>query len=39
MSSDDDRPMNRAFVVQETGEEFDLDIPPTSGLEYLRRVR
>ncbi|XP_064489197.1 gem-associated protein 2-like isoform X2 [Ornithodoros turicata] len=40
--SDDDRddiPMVRAFSVEETGEEFDLDIPPTTGNEYLRRVQ
>lgn len=31
--------MFRAFSVEDTGEEFDMDIPPTSGNEYLRRVQ
>ena len=28
-----------AFVVEDVNDEFDLDIPPTSGMEYLRRVQ
>ena len=28
-----------AFVVENMNDEFDLDIPPTSGMEYLRRVQ
>lgn len=31
--------MYRAFSVADTGEEYDPDIPPTSGNEYLRRVQ
>lgn len=39
MSDSDDPGMCRVFAVKDTGEDFDLDIPPTSGLEYLRRVQ
>lgn len=31
--------LERAFVVEAVDEDFDLDIPPTSGMEYLRRVQ
>ena len=31
--------MPRAFQLPEIDDEFKLDIPPTSGLEYLRRVQ
>lgn len=42
MDDSDDGPgeQEQAFYVDDLGEaEFDLDIPPTSGNEYLRRVR
>ncbi len=31
--------LQTAFAVEEGEDEFDLDIPPTSGMEYLRRVQ
>ncbi|XP_077487506.1 gemin 2 isoform X3 [Amblyomma americanum] len=39
--SDDDRPLlrYRAFPVEDTGEDYDLDLPPTTANEYLRRVQ
>ena len=27
------------FAVEDVNDEFDLDIPPTSGMEYLKRVQ
>ena len=36
----DDRDLlEPAFVIEHVNDEFDLDIPPTSGMEYLRRVQ
>lgn len=39
--SEDDKPelMYPAFPVEDTGEEYDLDLPPTTANEYLRRVQ
>jgi len=41
--SDDDSDMselmNKAFPIEINDTEFDLDVPPTSGMEYLRRVQ
>ncbi|KAH6927779.1 hypothetical protein HPB50_008613 [Hyalomma asiaticum] len=39
--SDDEKPelMFPAFPVEDTGEEYDLDLPPTTANEYLRRVQ
>ena len=38
--SDNDRLQDAALLVDDVGlEDFDLDIPPTTGNEYLRRVR
>ncbi|XP_013787457.2 gem-associated protein 2-like [Limulus polyphemus] len=39
MSEDTDDLLQKALPVQDTGEDFNLDIPPTSGNEYLRRVQ
>ena len=37
---DDDRLQGAALLVDDGGlDDFDLDIPPTTGNEYLRRVR
>ena len=39
-SFDDDSPGGQALHVEEDDDdEFDLDLPPTTGNEYLRRVR
>ena len=39
-ASPDDRDLlEPAFVIEDVNDEFDLDIPPTSGMEYLRRVQ
>ncbi len=38
-SDDDSDLLQAAFMVDDGDEEFDLDIPPTSGQEYLRRVQ
>ncbi|KAL1435944.1 hypothetical protein MTO96_010710 [Rhipicephalus appendiculatus] len=37
--SDDDKPVYPAFPVEDTGEDYDLDLPPTTANEYLRRVQ
>lgn len=39
MAVDNKDLMPRAFQLPEFDDEFKLDIPPTSGLEYLRRVQ
>ena len=39
MSDDDTDLMPQVFVVEGDDDEFDLDIPPTSGMDYLRRVQ
>ena len=39
MSGDDTDLMPQVFVVEGDDDEFDLDIPPTSGMDYLRRVQ
>lgn len=39
MAVEDKDLMPRAFKLPEFDDEFKLDIPPTSGLEYLRRVQ
>ena len=40
MMSDDERLQYQALPLDEMAEdEFDLEIVPTSGTEYLRRVR
>ena len=39
MSNDDPDLMPRVFVVEGDKGEFDLDLPPLSGQEYLRRVQ
>lgn len=36
---EDDSLLQRVFYVYDDGEELDLNIPPTSGNEYLRRVQ
>lgn len=37
---DDDCLQSQALIVDDRNEDaFDLDIPPTTGNEYLRRVR
>ncbi|XP_069110835.1 gem-associated protein 2-like [Argopecten irradians] len=38
-SSDDDAMQPALLVDDGIGDDFDLDIPPTSGSEYLKRVR
>uniref|UniRef100_G3MNT0 Gem-associated protein 2 n=1 Tax=Amblyomma maculatum TaxID=34609 RepID=G3MNT0_AMBMU len=39
--SDDDKfeSMYRVFPVEDTGEDYDLELPPTTANEYLRRVQ
>ena len=39
MSDDDDELMPQVFVVEGDDDEFNLDIPPTSGMEFLKRVQ
>ena len=41
MMSDDEKELPEpAFRIDTVGgDDFDLDIPPTSGVEYLRRVQ
>ena len=39
MADSDDFVMPRAFQVLDDEDDLELDIPPTSGLEYLRRVQ
>lgn len=38
-SFDDDNLGIQAFHVESDEDDLDLDIPPTTGNEYLRRVR
>lgn len=38
-SFDDDSIGVQAFQVESDDDDFDLNIPPTTGNEYLRRVR
>lgn len=39
-SSESDTPCEQALAVDENcDDDYDLSIPPTSGNEYLRRVR
>ena len=38
MSDDDTELMPQVFIV-EGDDEFNLDIPPTSGMEFLKRVQ
>lgn len=35
----DDDIIPQAFAVDDADDNFDLNIPPTTGNEYLRRVR
>ena len=39
MEDDDVDLMPQVFVVDEEVDEFNLDLPPTSGQVYLRRVQ
>lgn len=39
MSDDENEVPGPALYIEPQGDEFDLDVPPTSGAEYLRRVQ
>lgn len=39
MSDYSDMPDHPVFPVEDTGEEYDFDLPPTTANEYLRRVQ
>ena len=39
MEENDADLMPQVFVVEGDEDEFDLDIPPTSGTEFLKRVQ